>query len=250
MTTPLDTLALTDAATATMRGPASRAGSDAGSWRREMERAQTQDWFRGAVAYAEHGAGGAQGVMAERAAEPTALPHRHAEMAGTITASAQRVAMQAMRIGLEAGAFVTAPLEAGAEAGGSSGTQGQTVVATPEAMRAAATGTPAAHPAGEGGWLARIGTGQAGDASEALPLRLHLEVDEAGARLWVGTTAASGEQIDQAVAEVRRRLAMRGITLTDVTCNGKPWNQNLTAHTDVARRAHYPTEEENHGIDR
>jgi len=78
------------------------------------------------------------------------------------------------------------------------------------------------------------------EAEGAVPMRLHLEISEAGGHLWIGTAQADPEQIAQAVAYVRQRLAARGIGLADITCNGKSWNGNLTPSAEQASRVNYP----------
>ncbi|MWL90521.1 hypothetical protein [Cupriavidus sp. SW-Y-13] len=247
MTMPLDASSLADIAAGTQAGGAARGNGtpvDSRAWQREMERAQTQDWFQGAVAYRQHG-------MAAQAddAHPADAVGTAAPSAGTtvraLSATVQHVAIQAIRLGLGTAELATPP----ASTQIAPALAWQASLDTPNAVQPAAKDPPVAARAASAASITSPSLQRDQDGDD-LPMRLHVEVDESGARLWIGMTAPTNEQIEQAVSEVRRRLAERGIALAGVTCNGKAWQQNLSAHADTAQPAPYSKEGVIHGIDR
>jgi len=223
----------------------SPSAGDAAAWQREMERAQTQDWFQGATHYSGR-------LLAEQAVASRLMvaevPERQPSADGTLTASRQ-LAMQALRLGLAASTDFAAMQVQRQEWSVSNGVGGyvdQSVKPMPPSARAA-TVTTVRSPAEDRIAQGVLSQGADFEAEGAVPMRLHLEISEAGGHLWIGTAQADPEQIAQAVAYVRQRLAARGIGLADITCNGKSWNGNLTPSAEQASRVNYPIEGERNG---
>lgn len=218
---------------------------DAAAWRREMERAQTQDWFQGATHYsgrplAEQAVASHSPVVEVQGRQPSAD--------GTLTASRQ-LAMQALRLDLAASrdsAAMQAQRQEWFLPTGLGGYVDQSVKPMPTSVRDAAV-TAVRLPVEDRIAQGVLFQGTDFEAEGAVPMRLHLEISEAGGHLWIGAAQADPEQIAQAVAYVRRRLAARGIGLADITCNGKSWNGNLAPRAEQAPRVNYPIEGERNG---
>lgn len=218
---------------------------DAAAWQREMERAQTQDWFQGAAHYEGRALAEREGALRSTTMEASGC---QPQMSSALATSRQ-LAMQALRLDLAAGAgsveVQTQPQKGPSPAGGETHfaqTVNQAVttaqVAAVAAMRSAAQGRLPPGGIPESPHAAAEGT---------VPLRLHLEIGGQGGCLWIGAAQADPEQIAQAVAYVRQRLAARGVALVDVVCNGKSWNGNLTTRAALAQRVNYPIEGEHNG---
>ena len=218
---------------------------DAAAWQREMERAQTQDWFQGATRYsgrllAEPEAASRSTVVGVPGCQPSAD--------GTLTAS-RHLAMQALRLDLAASADSdTRPAQqkewpVPPEARGYVGQWVRPVGASTQDPAATAVRASTEGRMPLGAMPESVDHGVEG----AVPMRLHLEIGEEGGRLWIGAAQTDPEQIAQAVAYVRQRLAARGIGLADVVCNGKSWNRNLTARAAQAPQVNYPIEGEHNG---
>lgn len=218
---------------------------DTAAWQREMERAQTQDWFQGAAHYGS-------GTLAERggALRPTAMKASgcQPQMSSALATSRQLV-MQALRLDLAASAESVALQTQGhkgpAPAGGETYFAQSVKETVPAAQAAAVT---AMRPTVQG----RLPPGAIPESPDlgaegTVPMRLHLEIGDEGGCLWIGAAQADPEQIAQAVAYVRKRLAARGVALVDVVCNGKSWNGNLTTRAAHAQRVNYPIEGEHNG---
>lgn len=238
---PLDTLTLTDIASGGQTGAATRTTGrvDAHAWQREMERAQTKDWFQGAVEYKQHRA------TTPSAATTTATSlHGEPVTAGTSSASAmsaaaQRVAIQSIRLGLGAEGSLMSAVGPGMGVGQAFPIAFDPVLPTVSGQQGATRQTSTAA------------AGREPDSGrDEMPMRLHVEVGESGARLWIGTAASTNEQVEQVVAEIRRRLAERGIALASVTCNGKPLQETLSGRAETTRPAPYSEEGIIYGIDR
>lgn len=203
------------------------------AWQREMERAQSRDWFNGALRYdgrplaagaqtagpAGHGA--VRGALAQVPAAQWLAVRARPEVAGDTARYLSAVAAlpPAPHAG-EVSATVsglTAEHESSARTTtfdwGRAGPLGDTPALTPGAASAGSVADP-------GGSSVLDVAAAAGVA----PLRLHLEMHDDGARLWIGAPFATALQIDQAIAEVRRRLLASGTALVGVICNGKPWD--------------------------
>lgn len=241
MSTRLDTLG-PNSVLATAASRSTEPGLASEGWQREMERAQAQEWFLGALTYRQHDIATHAAGTVRPDAIAAASPSVPAAGSDTVSLAARHIVMQALRFGADPGSRL-AP-GTGALAGYEAMGQGMGLQAD-----STKTGSPGVRVAGK-----VVDSDPAATlpepATDPLPMRLHIEIGEAGGRLWVGTTASSVEQIEQAVAEVRRRLSERGIPLTGVTCNGKPWNQNLAMREYATTQTQYSLEENNHGIDR
>jgi hypothetical protein len=175
-------------------------------------------------------------------------PGRQSPTDGTLTASRQ-LAMQALRLDLAAStdsAGMQAQRQEWSVPTGFGGYVDQSVKPMASSTRDAvvtAVRSPAEGRIAQGVLL----QGADFEAEGAVPMRLHLEISEAGGHLWIGAAQANPEQIAQAVAYVRQRLAARGIGLADITCNGKSWNGNLTLGAEQAPQVNYPIEGERNG---
>ncbi|WP_423199792.1 MULTISPECIES: hypothetical protein [unclassified Cupriavidus] len=248
MTTRLDLLAPPEGPLAgTSNAAAARVSKEA--WQSEMERAQAQQWFKPALNYRQHAAT----AMAALPAKPDGRPAA-AEVRLDPGRATQGLAIESVRLALDL-ADVTA---ARADAPASHPLESTQVALDPAFAQQSRLGVP-----GRGGMplaapgdvaaLASVPEVAAKAAGVLRPVRIHLETGAGGAHLWIGANTGATDQILQAIAEVRRRLDERGIALTRITCNGKPWHDNQTAAgARIAQRQDHPDfmEGAHDGIDR
>lgn len=236
MTSRLDLLIQPDVPLAgTSNAAASRVSKEA--WQNEMERAQAQQWFKPALNYRQHAATATAALPATPDGKPAA-----AEVRLDLASVTRGVAMQSVRLGPDfanaTGARLDAPASRPLEA-----TQAalDTAFARPSRLGVPGrSGMPLAAP-GDFAALASVRDVAAKSAGVLQPVRIHLETGAEGAHLWIGASMGATKQIRQAVAEVRRRLDERGIALTGITCNGKPWQDDQTAAgAQIAQRQDHP----------
>ncbi|KQV92869.1 hypothetical protein [Rhizobacter sp. Root1221] len=203
------------------------------AWQREMERAQTETWFKkqtapppGPDARARGDGRPAQAPANPSIARTVAPPHP---------------------------VFTWAPAqEAGQVAVDSAGHQGRALAGTAEfaaatASRPFAIGGPAAAPVpaplnvrpsapnlitGPAPTEAPAVLLQLADVAE--PVRVHVQWDDGVARVWVGVDAAHADHLPRVAGMVTRWLAGQGIRVASLTCNGEPWPTD-TAFFDSRR---------------
>lgn len=218
---------------------------DAAAWQREMERAQTQDWFQGAAHYEGRNLAEQEGALRSTRMEASGCRPQMS----SVLATSRQLAMQALRLDLAAGAGSVEVQTQGQKGPSSAGGETHFAQAVKQTVPTAQVAAVAAIRSPAQGRLPPGGIPESPHAAAegTVPLRLHLEIGDQGGCLWIGAAQADPEQIAQAVAYVRQRLAARGIALVDVVCNGKSWNGNLTTRAELAQRVNYPIEGEHNG---
>ncbi|WP_420997921.1 hypothetical protein ACKI2N_032260 [Cupriavidus sp. 30B13] len=210
--------------------------SGGSAWLREMELAERQDWFQGALSYRAHPHATPSGASAAPAQSPLVKASSGAALAARIALDRLSAASAETWRAETWGGVPTVPVWADASDDKHAALHNaQTVQAPMGDARIAAMG-PAGTTATTTGNHARASSGQRSIADvdgmgEATPLRLHLEFHAEGARLWIGTRTGTATEIEQAIAAVRHRLAREGRSLVSVTCNGKPWQADQAART-------------------
>lgn len=210
-------------------------GHDLLAWQREMERAQARDWFHEALpAHAVEAAArrtGGDSIPAGRPAEagstgrPRPAPSarmadedRHVDAHEAPFAPPRSTSADAMR-----------PRTAFGAADPRATTDASPEALTPPALgltRAANVATPmtqqvvqAHHPS------SRQMTGPAAEVErriDPLPIRVHLEGDEAAVTVWLGVDAKAAGELAPLQQAIGRWLLAAGYGATTWICNGKP----------------------------
>jgi len=208
----------------------SREASDLGrqAWQREMERAQTESWFKQQAAARQSG----PLPKAMPAYRPGAAPVDRPAACGVtpphpVFAWAPARAAAHVVVHPAASASATPPTAAQAGANGTMA-NADAELPVPVVAPAAASVPPNGCPAMDR--LAACATEPGGAPAVLLdidgvaaPVRVHVQWDEGVVRVWVGVDAAHAEHLPRVASMVTRWLAGQGVRVMNLTCNGEAW---------------------------
>lgn len=213
-------------------GGSSQDGASPLAWRREMEKAQADAWFHGALRHPQsskghtdpqagkqphrHVAMGSRGATGHRASiavvQAKAFESFNAIDAPTLRHAAQPVAARSLPV---AAAAAGAPVRVAAQVEPTAYPIEQTASSIKHTP-SRAPDTLTALPAHEG----RDGATRPSSASR-LPVRVHIEGDAEHATVWLGIDAAARAELPAVTEAIGRWLAQAGYGVPTFVCNGR-----------------------------
>lgn len=191
------------------------------AWQREMERAQTEAWFKKpspppGPGPRAHGDGRLAQAPVDPSSTRTVTPP-HPVFTWTPAQEAGQVAVESARHQVPALASASEFAAVAASRPWAAGGSAAAPVPAPLSVRPSAPNRVAGPAPTEAPPVLL----QLADVAE--PVRVHVQWDDGVARVWVGVDAAHAGHLPRVAEMVTRWLAGQGVRVTSLTCNGEPW---------------------------
>lgn len=204
------------------------------SWQREMERAQSDAWFKPQLPSGQPSAQPPNG----RAGPPPGAPQRRASAHAAVPGHApwQRPLTPVTAAAASPSSSAHASTAAGAVPHTTPSPQGAAAL-SPSTLGGQAGSAPSARAAAVplfGSMAPR--PANTADAGQQPPLRVHAEWQGDTVRLWLGLDASLAGDAEQLAAHVHGWLRQQGLRALSVVCNGQVLHDATATRPDTDRR--------------